>query len=163
MNLPTIEIFDYEEEIKMLPEEWMVDLAVVFREMDEDLDGIVPTDCAKHILRIFSLYSDEAFANAGESVRLSYFLEEAREAREIIFSNPLATFSYYFDMMTGVSNDQLSALDLQRFFAIFGDKIQLKYCDDFIDEFDRELLSKDYISKKEFIKFCADKKIPALP
>ena len=155
-----IDIFDYDQEIKELPEEWMVDMAVVFHEFDEDEDGIISGSLAAHIFTLFRLPTKGLFKDRQEKVRMNEFLHQAAITRDAIFLNPHKKYCYYFQMIAGVGKSTISALDLQRFVAIFGDQIQLKFCDDFIDEFDRKFLSKDEITMNEFASFCSSHKIP---
>ena len=86
MNHPHIDIFNYSKEIKLLSEEWMVDMAIVYREFDEDKDGIISELIAKHIFRLFRLPFEEFFNNK-EKINLKDFLYEARVARDELFFN----------------------------------------------------------------------------
>ena len=159
MNHPLIDIFDYDDEIKKLPMEWMVDMAEVFREFDEDSDGKIPKDYAQHVFSLFRLPSKGVFVEEG-SVSMREFLYEAGKMRDEIFSKPETRYQYYFKMIAGLKQPEITAEDIQRFMKVSDDDIKLKFCDDFIDEFDRERISKDSISLDEFVKFCTEKKIP---
>lgn len=155
-----IDTFDYEREIHNLPEIWMIDMATVFKEFDEDEDGSITEDLASHIFTLFRLPIKGMFPNPEQKIRMNDFLDLAATARDTIFLNPVKRYCYYFQMIAGVGKKTISALDLQRFVSVFGDQIQLKFCDDFIDEFDRVHLSKDEITMEEFCTFCSSHKIP---
>lgn len=159
MNHPPIDIFDYDIEIKKLPQEWMVDMAEVFREFDEDADGKIPNTYAQHIFSLFRLPSKTVFTEPG-NVTMRVFLHEASFMRQEIFGTAESRYQYFFKMIAGLKQARITAIDIQRFMKVCGDDIKLKFCDDFIDEFDREGISKDYITIEEFTKFCEDKKIP---
>lgn len=159
MNQPLIDIFEYDKEIKKLQEEWMVDMAVVFREFDENKDGKVPCQVAEHIFYLFRLPSNKIWKN-DEIVTFKSFLAEAQNIRDDIFLNSEKRYKYYFQMIASLGKNTIDASDIQRFIEISGDHIDLKYCDDFIDEFDRTTLSKDSITLDEFCNFCSQKKIP---
>ena len=159
MNQPLIDIFDYDEEIAKLPEEWMVDMAEVFREFDEDLDGNIPNSYAQHVFSLFRLPSKNVFTEPG-NVTLKGFLYEASIMRDEVFSTPESRYQYFFKMIAGLRQPEITAIDIQRFMKVNGDDIKLVFCDDFIDEFDRDNLSKDSISLEEFVNFCEEKKIP---
>jgi Ca2+-binding EF-hand superfamily protein len=159
MNHPLIDIFDYDAEIEKLPMEWMVDMAEVFREFDEDSDGRIPSDYAKHVFSIFRLPSKGVFVD-GENVSMREFLYEAGIMRDELFSQPETRYQYYFKMIAGLKQSEITAQDIQRFMKVNGDDIKLKFCDDFIDEFDRKRIAKDSINMEQFVKFCTEKKIP---
>lgn len=159
MNQPLIDIFEYEIELKKLKEDWMMDMAIVFREFDEDKDGKVPSLVAEHIFRLFRLPSNKIWKD-DEIVTFKSFLAEAQNIRDDIFLNPEKRYKYYFQMIANLGKNTIDASDIQRFIEISGDHIDLKYCDDFIDEFDRDTLSKDSITLDEFCNFCSQKKIP---
>ncbi|OHT06427.1 hypothetical protein TRFO_25537 [Tritrichomonas foetus] len=160
MNHEKIDIFDYDIEIKKLPEEWMEDMATVFREFDENRDGKVPPQIARHIFHLFRLPSKGLWEDQEEQINLGDFLEEAAGTRDSIFIHPKKRYMYYFKMIACLGKNTIDAVDIQRFISVSGDNIDLKYCEDFIDEFDRKNLSKDSITPEEFGKFCAKKKIP---
>ena len=63
-------------------------------------------------------------------------------------------------MIAGINQSELDATDIQRFMLINEDEVPLKFCEDFIDEFDRKGLSSDVVSIEEFCKFCEEHKIP---
>ncbi|KAK8890370.1 hypothetical protein M9Y10_035145 [Tritrichomonas musculus] len=159
MNQQKIDIFEYEKEIKKLPEEWMEDMAIVFREFDENKDGKITGLVAEHIFLLFRLPSNKIWKK-DEIVSFKSFILEAQNIRDDIFLNPDKRYKYYFQMIAGLGKNTIDAADIQRFIEISGDHIDLKYCDDFIDEFDRETLSKDSITQEEFCDFCSQKKIP---
>ena len=159
MNQPLIDIFEYEIELKKLKEDWMMDMAIVFREFDEDKDGKVPSLVAEHIFRLFRLPSNKIWKD-DEIVTFKSFLAEAQNIRDDIFLNPEKRYKYYFQMIANLGKNTIDASDIQRFIEISGDHRDLKYCDDFIDEFDRDTLSKDSITLDEFCNFCSQKKIP---
>ena len=159
MNQAKIDIFEYEREIKKLSEEWMEDMAIVFREFDENKDGKVPGQVAEHILHLFRLPSNKIWKD-DEIVTFKSFLHEAQNIRDDIFLDSQKRYKYYFQMIACLGKDSIDASDIQRFIEIFGDHMDLKYCDDFIDEFDRKTLSKDSITIEEFCDFCSQKKIP---
>ena len=159
MNQPLIDLFDYDEEISNLREEWMVDMAEVFREFDEDDDGQIPNTYAQHVFSLFRLPSKNVFTEPG-NVTLKGFLYEAGVMREEVFSKPETKYQYFFKMIAGLRQPTITAIDIQRFMKVSGDDIKLIFCDDFIDEFDRDKLSKDSITLDEFVRFCEEKKIP---
>jgi len=159
MNQEPIDVFDYDEEIARLHEDWKCDMAIVFREFDEDRDGKVTGDVARHMLRLFRLSWKGRFDDA-EIVRLHAFLDEASRIRDEIFLNPSRRFQYFFEMISGVGMNTMSAADIKRFIHISGDEIALRHCDDFIDEFDRSRLSKEHLTAAEFCAFCANRKVP---
>lgn len=159
MNQQKIDIFDYQVEIEKLPEEWMKDMAIVFREFDEDKDGKIPSQLAAHIFYLFRLPNKGVFKDY-QAVSMEVFLDEATITRDSIFLNPIKRYCYYFQMIAGLGKNTIDAVDLQRFISVSGDEIALKFCEDFIDEFDRKRLSKDSITIEEFCTFCAQKKIP---
>lgn len=159
MNQPKIDVFYYDEEIEKLPEEWMKDMAIVFRELDEDEDGKVDVTTAHHIMDLFRLPNKGCFKDM-ETVKMHPFLEEAQVARDEIFMNTTKRYRYYFQMIAGLGKNTIDAIDIQRFVKVSGDEIPLKFCDDFIDEFDRLHLSKDSLTQEEFCAFCAQKKVP---
>ena len=154
-----IELFSYDKELSKLKEEWMVDMAIIFREFDEDTDGKIPPMIAKHIFSIFRLPSDNIFNDEG-SITLKDFIYEAGNVRDEIFSSPMKKYKYFFQMIAGIGKKTIDAIDIERFITTSGDSVPLKFCDDFIDEFDRVSLSKDYITFDEFAQFCIKRKIP---
>jgi hypothetical protein len=93
-------------------------------------------------------------------VPMQRMLDECAIARDGIFLNPFRRYIYYFQMIAGIGNNRIDAVDIQRFIHIAGDEIPLRFCDDFIDEFDRVALSKDSLTCEEFCNFCAQKKVP---
>jgi Ca2+-binding EF-hand superfamily protein len=158
MHEAHIDVFDYDLEIKILPEEWMKDMAIVFHEFDEDSDGVIPGGIAHHIMSLFRLPSKGLFQEP--TVKLAPFLEVAGLVRSMIFSSPKRRAIYYFQMIAGYGRNSIDAVDIQRFISVAGDDIPLKFCDDFIDEFDRLKLSKDSLTIEEFCSFVIHKKIP---
>lgn len=159
MTRARIEVFDYDKEIEKLPDEWMTDMAVVFREFDEDQDGKIPRDTAIHVMSLFRLNSKKKLQDL-DMVHLDKFIDVAGSIRDAIFMSPAKRYRYYFQMIAGLGKKSISAVDIQRFIRVSGDDIALKFCDDFIDEFDRKRISKDSISAAEFCSFCAHSKIP---
>ena len=160
MNQEKIDLFDYEIELEKLPEDWMMDMAVVFREFDERNVGKVSSQTARHIFSLFRLPTEKLWPNDKETVSRAEFLLEANAAREKIFINPKMRYLYYFRMISSLGSKTINAVDLQKFISISGDSVDIKYCEDFIDEFDRKYLSKDSITAEEFCDFCQRKKIP---
>ena len=154
-----IDIFDYEKELSQLQEDWQTDMAVVFREFDDDQDGKIPRETAIHVMALFRLNARKKLAEI-DPVRLDKFLEVAGAIRDSIFMSPAKRYRYYFQMIAGLGKKSIDAVDIQRFIRVSGDDIALKFCDDFIDEFDRKRISKDSISAAEFCSFCAHSKIP---
>jgi Ca2+-binding EF-hand superfamily protein len=159
MNQPRIDVFDYNEEISLLPQEWMKDMAIVFREFDEDEDGKIPTGIARHIMALFRLPHKGVWKEI-PVVSMQQLLEESAVARNAIFANPARRYVYYFQQIAGTGRSKIDAVDIQRFIRVAGDEIPLKFCDDFIDEFDRVKLSKDALTLEEFCNFCATRKVP---
>jgi Ca2+-binding EF-hand superfamily protein len=159
MNQPRIDVFDYDEEIRRLPAEWMQDMARVFREFDEDKDGKLPAGVARHIMLLFRLPHKNLWKEIAV-VTMAQLLEESSVARSAIFSNPYRRYVYYFQQIAGTGRSKIDAVDIQRFIRVAGDEIPLKFCDDFIDEFDRVKLSKDALTLEEFCNFCATRKVP---
>lgn len=138
----------------------MKDMAIVFREFDEDADGKIPVTVAHHIMTLFRLNSKECFKDE-ETIHMLRFLDEAGVLREEIFGNPSRRYLYYFQMIAGLGQKTMNAVDIHRFIKTCGDEIDRKFCEDFIDEFDRKKLSKQSLTAAEFCVFCANKKIPA--
>jgi Ca2+-binding EF-hand superfamily protein len=159
MNQPKIDVFDYDQEIASLPEPWMKDMCVVFREFDEDEDGKVPVEVGRHIMTLFRLPTKNAFKEL-TIVTMQEFLDDCSIIRDAIFLVPVKRDIYYFQMIAGLGRNKIDAVDIQRFMAISGDNIALKFCDDFIDEFDRVHLSKSSLSMEEFCTFVSTKKVP---
>lgn len=159
MNHPKIDIFEYEDEIAKLPEDWMVDMATVFREFDTNKIGKIPSQTALHIFYLFRLPSKGLWKEQ-EIVTFDDFLSQAAIKRDEIFLDPKKRYKYYFQMISSLDGKTIDAADIQRFISISGDNIDIKYCEDFIDEFDRKTLSKDSIALEEFCNFCMAKKIP---
>lgn len=159
MNQEPIDIFNYDEEIGKIKEPWELDMAEVFREFDEDLDGKIDPKLAHHIFILFRLAWHNEFEGY-DSVTLKDFLWEAARSRDQIFANPRKRYIYYFQMIAGINQSELDATDIQRFMLINEDEVPLKFCEDFIDEFDRKGLSSDVVSIEEFCKFCEEHKIP---
>ena len=62
-------------------------------------------------------------------------MAEAQNIRDDIFLNSEKRYKYYFQMIASLGKNTIDASDIQRFIEISGDHIDLKYCDDFIDEF----------------------------
>jgi Ca2+-binding EF-hand superfamily protein len=159
MHQPLIDVFDYEEETRILPEAWMKDMATVFREFDEDEDGKIQSGVGRHIMALFRLPHKNLWKDL-TVVSMSQLLNEAAIARNGIFSNPYRRYVYYFQQIAGIGRSKLDAVDIQRFIRVSGDEIPLKFCDDFIDEFDRATLSKDALTLEEFCNFCSARKVP---
>ena len=159
MNQERIDVFYYDETIASLKQDWMKDMAVVFREFDEDQDGKMEPNLAQHVLRLFRLDGKDSFKGMS-TVKLAEFLDEAAVLRDGLVMNPAERYQYYFRMIAGPGKSEMSARDIQRFLKVFGDDVLLKFCDDFIDEFDPEHLSKDVITEEEFCAFCQERKIP---
>jgi Ca2+-binding EF-hand superfamily protein len=159
MNQPRIDVFDYDLEINGLPEAWMKDMAIVFHEFDEDEDGKISVEIARHIMVLFRLPTKGALKEV-TTIGMHEFLHECALVRDILFMVPVKRGIYYFQMIGGLGRNKIDAVDIQRFMAVSGDKIALKFCDDFIDEFDRHYLSKSSLSMEEFCTFISTKKVP---
>jgi len=153
--------FRYNTYIKGLTEDWQVEVANIFRFLDEQCEGALPRDVALKGFDLIGIKGEEYIHTSKKSITIQQFIEAVGNDKRKNFENNERRWKYIFSLIAGSSdNTTITTEKLRDFFTFFGHTPDLKYCEDFIDEFDRNHLTKTEICLEDWIMFCRVHRLP---
>lgn len=154
-------MFSYLEFKKGLKEEWEVECMNIFCFFDEQSDGVISRDQALRALELIGISGEEYIHPSKRSVTLQQFLDYVKDERQKNANNNIRRWTYIFKLIAGNdSNATITIKKLQDFFSTFGHTPTEQLCEDFIDEFDRCMLTKTEITLEDWISFCRLHRLP---
>jgi Ca2+-binding EF-hand superfamily protein len=151
--------FNYPELIRNTQEEWKVEIINVFRCLDVENEGSLPRDAAIHAMSLFGMNGEEHFHFSKKTITLKMFIDAVQNERDRN-SDPSRRWKYIFSLIAGPGNKTITRDSLRSFFTMFGHTPDEKFCDDFIDEFDRVSLLKTEIGLDDWLMFCRIQRVP---
>ena len=153
--------FNYPDFLKTIQDaEWKKEVINLFRCFDLECDGVIPRESAIHAIKLFGINGEDYFHIAKKNVTAQMFLDAVQYERDKNVCDSTRRWKYVFKLIAGPNKDKISADALQHFFTLFGHTPELKYCEDFVDEFDRVSISKTEISLDDWLLFCKIHRVP---
>ena len=153
--------FYYNTFIKNLQEEWQIEITNIFRFLDEQSEGIISRDLALRAMGLIGINGEEYFHFTKKTITLQQFLDAVSLDKKKNFENNERRWKYIFTLIAGSDkNSTITIKKLQDFFKQFGHIPDAKFCEDFIDEFDRNFLTKTEINLEDWIMFCRVHRLP---
>ncbi|KAK8842677.1 hypothetical protein M9Y10_025537 [Tritrichomonas musculus] len=153
--------FNYREFIKNHQDaEWKGEVINVFRCFDTECEGELPRDTAIHAISLLGINGEEYFHFTKKVITAQMFIDAVQSERNKNICDSQRRWKYIFHLIAGPNNDKISIESLQNFFTLFGHTPELKYCEDFIDEFDRVNITKTDISIDDWLLFCRVHHVP---
>ena len=150
--------FSYPEFKKTVQEEWELDIINIFRCFDTEREGVIPRDLAIHAFSLLGMNGEDHFTK--KDVPIHTFIDAVRDERERNSFDNIRRWKYIFSLIAGPNNDTITTKSLRNFFSMFGHKPEARFCDDFIDEFDRTNLKKTEITLDDWLMFCRIHRFP---
>jgi Ca2+-binding EF-hand superfamily protein len=151
--------FNYPEVLRKTAEEWKVEVINVFRCFDSQKTGGLPRETAIEVMALFGMNGEEHFHFSKKTITLKMFLDAVQHDRDRN-SDPLRRWKYLFHLIAGRGNETITKKRLQEFFTMFGHTPDEKFCEDFIDEFDRVSIMKTEINLDDWLMFCRIHRLP---
>lgn len=151
--------FNYPALIKQTPEEWKVEVINVIRCLNTEKEGVLPRDVAIHAMSFFGMNGEEHFHFSKKTITVKMFIDAVQNERDRN-SDPTRRWKYIFSLIAGHGNEAITKEKLKAFFTLFGHTPEDKYCDDFIDEFDRIAIQKTEINLDDWLMFCRIHRLP---
>ena len=151
--------FSYAKLLKETHEEWKREVISVFRCFDRENDGWLPRDEAIHVMSLFGMNGDEHFHFSKKQITIRMMLDSIQHERDRN-SDHARRWKYIFYLIADPEKKTITKERLRDFFTMFGYTPEDKYCDDFIDEFDRKHLEKSEIVLEDWLMFCRIHKLP---
>ena len=143
--------FNYKEFIKNNQDaDWKAEVINVFRCFDTECEGAIPRDVAIHAINLLGINGEEHFHVSKKNITAQMFIDAVQTERN----------KNIFKLIAGPNKDKITIESLQNFFTLFGHTPELKYCEDFIDEFDRVNITKTDISMDDWTVFCRVHHVP---
>ncbi|OHT02626.1 hypothetical protein TRFO_07048 [Tritrichomonas foetus] len=147
--------FDYKKFIESLGDAtWKVEVTNVFRMFDKECEGVLPREIACHAIKLFGINGEDHFHFAKKVISAQTFIDAVQKERDNNIRDSMKRWKYIFSLIAGPGNDTITVDKIQDFFTMFGHTPELKFCEDFIDEFDRVNISKTCISMDDWLMFC---------
>ena len=151
--------FNYKKFIESLGEQaWKIEVINIFRCFDTDREGALPKDTAIHALSLLGIKDEKLFRGSKDVVTAKSFIEAVETERDRNKSDSMKRWRYIFSLIAG-NEPTITKERLREFFAMFGHRPELKFCEDFIDEFDRINMTKTDISIEDWLLFCRIHKV----
>lgn len=150
-----VNVFSYPEFIKNLNEDWEKEVTDIFRLLDEECDGVLPRERALKIMELIGFKGEKYIHKSKRQISIQQLIDIIRDCRTRTKGEKRSRWAYLFRLMAGNEEDSTITVDkLQQFFKSYGHVPCEKFCEDFIDEFDRISLSKTDISLEDWLTFC---------
>lgn len=151
--------FNYPSILKETTEEWKKEVIQVFRCLDIENEGSIPRDAACHVMKLFGMNGEDHFHFSKKVISLKMVLDAVQDERNRN-ADPMRRWKYIFRLIAGPGKDTITKETLRNFFKMFGHTPEEKYCEDFIDEFDRINIQKTEIDIDDWIMFCRIHRLP---
>ena len=152
--------FSYSSFYPTLTEQWQTEATSIFQCLDEMSEGTITREKALHAMSLLSLNGEDYFHYSKKMVTIQAFLEAIKTDREKNSFDNTRRWTHIFHLIAGPGKDTITREALQSFFTQFGHTPDLKFCDDFIDEFDRANLKLTEISLDDWLMFCRIHRLP---
>lgn len=151
--------FSYLQMIKETSEEWKIEIINVFRCLDTESTGWLPREDALHVLSLLGMGNEARFPVSRKQVSIKMVLEAVQDERERNI-DPARRWRYIFYLIADPETKTITKERIREFFTMFGHTPEEKFCDDFIDEFDRTHLEKSEITVDDWLMFCRIHRLP---
>jgi Ca2+-binding EF-hand superfamily protein len=151
--------FNYPALIKQTTEEWKIEVLNVMRCLDTEKEGHLSRDAAIHAMGFFGINGEEHFHFSKKLISVKMFLTAVQHERERN-ADAFRRWKYIFSLIAGPGNEAITKERLKAFFTMFGHTPDDKYCEDFIDEFDRIAIQKTEINLEDWLMFCRIHRLP---
>jgi Ca2+-binding EF-hand superfamily protein len=158
--LQTRKLFSYKDFIKTLEEDWKIEVVDIFRIFDENCEGVLPYEEAVRALELIGIDGKLLLNPNKKMVPIKVFIEEISDFRGQNDRNSEKRWTYIFRLIAGSEKGTITVENLQDFFRRFGHVPDEKYCEDFIDEFDRNWLTKTEVNLQDWLMFCRLNRLP---
>lgn len=147
--------FSYKQILEECQDGWKLEVVNIFRFFDEQCDGFIPRADALRALELIGIDGTGYFHISKKTVSLQQFIDAVETEREKLSFDNKRRWAYVFGLISGGPDKKITIQKLQEFFKMFGHCPEAKYCEDFIDEFDRDGLTMTEIGLTEWIEFCS--------
>lgn len=152
--------FSYADFIKSLKDDWQIEVVNVFRCFDEEKEGSLPREAAIHTMALFGMNGEEHFHFSKKMISVQAFIDAVQDERDRNAFDNTKRWKYIFHLIAGPDNETITTKTLQDFFTTFGHTPEVKFCEDFIDEFDRINIMKTEINLEDWLMFCRIHRLP---
>lgn len=154
-------LFNYREFIAKQKEDWQREVIDIFRLFDTNCEGQLTREDAVCVLDLISIPGNEYFHPSKKIVTIQQILDAIAEQKKMIAENNEKRWRYIFRLIAGNKDeDTITVEKLQQFFGKFGHVPNARFCEDFIDEFDRNWLTKTEITMDDWLMFCRIHRLP---
>ena len=153
-------LFSYKEFIKTLEDDWKKEVVDIFRLFDEESEGMLPFEDAVRALELIGIDGKKVLLSNKRTVSIQQYIDTIEGVRKQNKENSEKRWTYIFRLIAGSEESTITVTKLQEFFAKFGHIPEAKYCEDFIDEFDRNWLTKTEITLSDWLMFCRINRLP---
>lgn len=144
---------------KDITEEWKLEVINLFHCLDPDNEGSITRDLAIHAMSLFGMKGEDHFHFSKKMISVKTFLDAVQDERDRN-SDANRRWKYIFQLIAGPGEPTITRDRLREFFTMFGHTPDEKFCDDFIDEFDRNMIEKTEISLEDWLTFCRVHRLP---
>jgi hypothetical protein len=151
--------FNYPALLRETNEDWKVEVINVIRCLDTEKEGSLPRDLAIHAMSFFGINGEDHFHFSKKTISVKMFIDAVQDDRERN-ADPNRRWKYVFSLIAGSGHDAITLDKLKDFFTLFGHTPEDKYCEDFIDEFDRIAIQKTEINLEDWLMFCRIHRLP---
>ena len=158
--METQPLFSYKEFTSHLEDEWKHEVVDIFRLFDEQCEGALPYEEAARALELIGIDGKKVLANFKKNITIQQFIDVIADVRKQNLSNSEKRWTYIFRLIAGDEEKTITVEKLQKFFESFGHVPAARYCEDFIDEFDRNWLTKTEITLQDWLMFCRINRLP---
>ena len=158
--LQTQELFSYKDFIKTLEEDWQIEVVDIFRIFDENCEGVLPFDDAARAMELIGIDGKSLLNPNKKTVPIQVYIDTIAEFRKQNQRNSEKRWTYIFRLIAGSEEGTITVKNLQEFFQRFGHVPDKRYCEDFIDEFDRNWLTKTEVNLQDWLMFCRLNRLP---
>ena len=152
--------FSYTEFKKKLTHDWEKEVTSIFRALDTLCEGAISRQDAIHALELIGINGEPLFHPSKKMISIQLFIDTVKSERSKNSSDSQTRWTYIFHLIAGSKSNSITKEKIQQFFADFGHTPNLRYCEDFIDEFDRLNLEKTEISLDDWLGFCRIHRVP---
>jgi hypothetical protein len=151
--------FNYPALLRETTEEWKAEVINVLRCLDTEKEGSLPREMAIHAMSLLGMHGEDHFHFSKKSISVKMFLDAVQDERERN-ADSSRRWKYIFYLIAGAGHEAITKEKLKEFFTLFGHTPEDKFCDDFIDEFDRLSVQKTEINLDDWLMFCCIHRLP---